>query len=206
MINWDSLTMEKITINQSISRLDILLIVITIILPLTIIFLLFNKGKEFSLKEFGSFMFWSILLISILNTLLNYNIVKGGREVELYKINFEITDSGLTPKILSKTKDNSKLKRIPFESVIFSNFKYNSTEFYFKDEKLYANIYMYVSDYKYIKNISVFKKIVTEYTKNELDLRKKYKSPEDIEQDNREMEEFLKGRLVNNDVQVHKLK
>lgn len=70
MINWDSLTIDRILVHQYTSKLDILLIMITTILPLTILFLFFNKNKKFSLKEFVSFMFWSILLKEIFITFI----------------------------------------------------------------------------------------------------------------------------------------
>lgn len=122
-----------------------------------------------------------------------------GTGTQFYKISVEIDGPKITPKLLEKTKDREKLNRAVFDEIAFQSFKMDSSELYFKNNKLYANVYMYASNYKDIKTVSEFKHIVSEYITYELQLRKDYKSPEDREKESRQMEDYLEERLVKDD-------
>ncbi len=208
MINWDSLTMEKVIIDQPWSRVEVFMFTLISILILIAFLTLpadsnpdsdltsdLNSSKS---KTFNGDILLAIMIITFLMLTSSYFRTMGSTGTEFYKINIKIDDPKITPELLDKTKDRGKLNIDSFEGAIFKQFKTDSSESYFKDNKLYANIYMYVSNYNNIRNISEFKNIVSEYINYELQLRKNYKSPEDIEKEERQMEDYLKERLVNN--------
>ncbi len=136
------------------------------------------------------------MIITILMLTSSYFRAMGGTGTEFYKISVEIGDPKITQELLEKTKDREKLHRDSFERMVFDQFKTDSSELYFKDNKLYANVYMHASNYKNIKNISEFKSKVSKYITYELQLRKDYKSPEDREKESRQMEDYLEEKLV----------
>lgn len=206
MINWDSLTMEKLSLNQPTSRLDIFMFAIIGFLTLVAFILLISDSDTDSdsdslkSKTFNGRLLLAIMIIALLMLMSsNFDAIKNGTEDEFYKITFEIDDPKITPELLEKTKDREKLNRAVFDEIVFQPFKMDSSELYFKNNKLYANIYMYTPDYKNIKNISEFKRKVSKYTCYELQLRKDYKSPEDREKESRQMEDYLEERLVKDD-------
>lgn len=202
MINWDSLSMEEVIIDQPWSRVEVVMFSLIAIL----IFIAFlslptdssidsdsNSSKS---KTFDGDPLLAMMIITILMLTSSYFRAMGGTGTEFYKISVGIDDPKITQELLEKTKDREKLHRDSFERMIFDQFKTDSSELYFKDEKLYANVYMHASNYKNIKNISEFKNIISEYINYELQLRKNYKSPEDIEKENKQMEDYLEERLI----------
>lgn len=206
MINWDSLTMEKLCINQPTSRLDIFMFIIIGFLTLAAFILLISDSDTDSdsdslkSKTFNGKLLLVIMIITLLMLISsNFDAIKNGTEDEFYKITFEIDDPKITPELLEKTKDREKLNRAVFDEIVFRPFKMELSKLYFKNNKLYANIYMYTADYDNIKNISEFKRKVSAYTDYELQLRKDYKSPEDREKESRQMKDYLEERLVKDD-------
>lgn len=208
MINLDSLTIEKVIIDQPMSRIEVFMFTLISILILIAFLTLpadsnpdsdltsdLNSSKS---KTFNGDILLAIMIITFLMLTSSYFRTMGSTGTEFYKINIKIDDPKITPELLDKTKDRGKLNIDSFEGAIFKQFKTDSSELYFKDNKLYANIYMYVSNYNNIRNISEFKNIVSEYINYELELRKNYKSPEDIEKEERQMEDYLEERLVGN--------
>ena len=205
MINWDSLTVEKVIIDQPWSRLEVVMFILIAILIL-IAFLslptdssIDSDSNSSKSKTFNGDLLLAIMIITFLMLTSSYFRVMGGTGTQLYKISVEIDDQKITPKLLEKTKDREKLNRAVFDEIVFQSFKMDSSELYFKNNKLYANVYMYASNYKDIKTVSEFKHIVSEYITYELQLRKDYKSPEDREKESRQMKDYLEERLVKDD-------
>lgn len=203
MINWDSLTMEKVIIDRPWSRVEVFMfILITILIFVAFVSLPTDSSTDSNSsksKTFNGDLLLGIMIITFLVLVSSYFRAMGGTGTEFYKINVEIDDPKITSELLEETKDRKKLNRDSFERTIFNQFKTDSSELYFKDNKLYANVYMYKSNYKNIKTVSKFKNIVSEYITYELQLRKNYKSPEDREKESRQMEDYLKERLVKDD-------
>lgn len=208
MIKWDSLTMEKVIIDQPWSRVEVFMFtLISILILIAFLTLPTDSNSDSDLtsdlnssksKTFNGDILLAIMIITILMLISSYSRSKGSIGTEFYKINVEIDDPKITPELLEKTKDREKLNRDSFERAIFKQFKVDSSELYFKDDKLYANVYMYAFNYKNIRNIPEFKNIISRYIDYELKLRKNYKSPEDREKEERQMEDYLEERLVNN--------
>ena len=205
MINWDSLTMEKVIIDQPWSRLEVVMFILIAILIL-IAFLsqptdssIDSDSNSSKSKTFNGDLLLAIMIMTFLMLTSSYFRVMSGTGTQFYKISVEIDDPKITPKLLEKTKDREKLNRAVFDEIVFQSFKMNSSKLYFKNNKLYANVYMYASNYKDIKTVSEFKNIVSEYITYELQLRKDYKSPEDREKESRQMKDYLEERLVKDD-------
>lgn len=199
MINWDSLTMEKVVMGQPMSKTEILMFTIIAILTLLAFLSLStdsNSGSDSKSKTFNGDLLLAIMIATIFILIVSYFRARGGTDTEFYKISVELNDPKITSELLDKTKDREKLNRDPFERVIFNQFKVDESKLYFKDKKLYVNIYMHVSDYEYIKTVSEFKNIVLGYITYELKLRKDYKSPEELEKEKRQMKDYLEERLV----------